>query len=405
VTSGNTSNTDPSGTGTILDNDEAPTVTIGDVTVEEGEDAVFDVTLSNPSAEDVVIDVVTTTGTAGTDDYTETTITLTIPAGSTSTTVTVPTTDDVIEEPEEEFTLDGTITSGNTSNTTASGTGTITDNDGCIDLNIWVYLEGSLVNVNTGLFEIIENPGPGNPQLMRTTLNDERLLPGQVNTELFAPNVYNPGQPYSAAPWNYFGNEGDNYDSGGDENFADAGYPPTVVDWVLVSLRSDPQDGSEALCQRAGLLHNDGSIEFLPDAECCDLDINQDYYIVVEHRNHLIVMSHEAVPILNGGSLTYDFRFQDSYLFDEIGSGGFHSQKQVDPGKVLFSMYAGNGEQSAGFSDDTDINAADQILWYNDDATTRTYNFTDYNMSSDRDSKDFEVWQTNSPRNTTVPRN
>ncbi|WP_298556772.1 Calx-beta domain-containing protein, partial [uncultured Algibacter sp.] len=129
VTSGNTSNTDPSGTVTITDNDSV-NVTIGDVTVGEGDGtATVPVTLSAPSAVDTVIDIVTTTGTAGTSDYTATTITVTIPAGSTSVDVSIPITDDTTDEPNENFTVDGTVTSGNTSNTDPSGTVTIIDND------------------------------------------------------------------------------------------------------------------------------------------------------------------------------------------------------------------------------------------------------------------------------------
>ena len=67
--------------------------------------------------------------TAGTDDYTEVTTTFTIPAGDTSVDVTVPTTDDTIDEDDEEFTVDATVTSGNTDNTDLTGTVTIEDND------------------------------------------------------------------------------------------------------------------------------------------------------------------------------------------------------------------------------------------------------------------------------------
>ncbi|WP_161805026.1 beta strand repeat-containing protein, partial [Lacinutrix mariniflava] len=127
VTSGNTTNTDPSGTVTIQDNDV--TVTIADVTVDEGAGtATVPVTIDTPSSVDTVIDIVTTTGTAGTSDYTTTTTTVTIPAGQTSVDVIIPITDDTIGEPTETFTLEGTVTSGNATDP-ADGTVTITDND------------------------------------------------------------------------------------------------------------------------------------------------------------------------------------------------------------------------------------------------------------------------------------
>ncbi len=137
VTSGNTDNTDPSGTVTLTDNDGAPTVTIEDVIVDEGAGTVtIPVTLSNPSDEDTVIEIVTTTGTAGEDDYTETIVTVTIPAGETTGEVVIPITDDMLDEDDETFTVDGTVTSGNTDNTDPSGTVTITDNDGAPTVTI-----------------------------------------------------------------------------------------------------------------------------------------------------------------------------------------------------------------------------------------------------------------------------
>ncbi|WP_207802036.1 gliding motility-associated C-terminal domain-containing protein [Flavobacterium aquariorum] len=129
VTSGNTSNPTATGTATINDNDATPTVSISNLTVTEGTNAVFTVSIDVASSVDTVVDVVTATGTAGTSDYTVTTTTVTIPAGQTSVTVSVPTTDDAIDEPSESFTLNATVTSGNTSNPTVTGTATITDND------------------------------------------------------------------------------------------------------------------------------------------------------------------------------------------------------------------------------------------------------------------------------------
>ncbi|WP_410503589.1 Calx-beta domain-containing protein [Leeuwenhoekiella sp. ZYFB001] len=109
--------------------DDLPEVSISDVTVAEGSEAVFVVSIDNPSTEDVVVDVVTVPGSAlAGDDYTPVTTTVTIPAGQTSVEVAVSTLNDDLYEGEEQFTLEGTVTSGNTSNTDPVGTATITDN-------------------------------------------------------------------------------------------------------------------------------------------------------------------------------------------------------------------------------------------------------------------------------------
>ena len=264
----------------------------------------------------------------------------------------------------------------------------------CVEIEAFVYLEGSLIVPQTGLYT---TP-------MRTTLNDSRLLPGQYNVNIFLGNTYTPplgesGQVYNVAPWNYAGNEGDLFDSEEDENNADANYPVDVVDWVLVSLRTDPENGSEAVCQRAGLLHSDGRITFPSNQECCVLDQNQEYYIVVEHRNHLIVMSHVAVPVV-GGKISYDFRDKQSYLNDIFGAS--IAQKEVLPG--VFAMYAGNGAQSDDANDDVDINAADGTKHANNGSEVVVFRLVDYNMDGDVSTLDFELWQRNSPRFTSVKR-
>ncbi len=112
------------GTGTITDDDTAG-ITITDANETEGDDLVFDVNLTTPSATDTVVTITTTTGTAGAADYTETSTTVTIPAGETGVKVTVPSTDDNTRENEEQFTITATLPNG----TSAEGTGTIVDND------------------------------------------------------------------------------------------------------------------------------------------------------------------------------------------------------------------------------------------------------------------------------------
>ncbi|WP_124981883.1 Calx-beta domain-containing protein, partial [Nonlabens xiamenensis] len=130
LNTGVTSNNTDDGTVTITDND-APTFNVGDVTVaEDAGTGSVTVSISNPSSVDTVIDITTADNTAiAPGDYTSTTTTVTIPAGSTSVNVLIPITDDAIGEPTENFTVTGTLNTGVTSNNTDDGTVTITDND------------------------------------------------------------------------------------------------------------------------------------------------------------------------------------------------------------------------------------------------------------------------------------
>ncbi|WP_299443960.1 thrombospondin type 3 repeat-containing protein, partial [uncultured Aquimarina sp.] len=97
-----------------------PTVSIADVTVAEGDDAVFAVSLSNPSSEAITVTFTIDDATAvETGDYTEpATLTVTIPAGSTTVNVTVPTVEDTTNEPTETFEVNITGAETDTTNTT-----------------------------------------------------------------------------------------------------------------------------------------------------------------------------------------------------------------------------------------------------------------------------------------------
>jgi hypothetical protein len=75
-----------------------PTVaTITPASATEGSPAVFEFSLSNPSAEDTTYTFTFTNGTAGSADYTTTSQTVTVPAGATTGTVSVPTTADTLQ--------------------------------------------------------------------------------------------------------------------------------------------------------------------------------------------------------------------------------------------------------------------------------------------------------------------
>ena len=127
------------GTGTITDDDQPPTVDkvqaghpgVGDAAVTEGTALVYNVTLSNASSNATTHSFVLGGGTADGTDHGAPTFsngvvlngdgTISVPAGVTAFTVSVPTTADGVDEPNEtlELTVGG-----------AKGTGIIIDNDG-----------------------------------------------------------------------------------------------------------------------------------------------------------------------------------------------------------------------------------------------------------------------------------
>ena len=104
---------DATATGTIIDNETEPTLSIADASATEGDDMLFNVRLSGPSDEDVTFHYATSIGaddTSGSGDFIQTSGTGTIPAYALSSTVTVPTHDDGHNTPNSSYEGDETFT-------------------------------------------------------------------------------------------------------------------------------------------------------------------------------------------------------------------------------------------------------------------------------------------------------
>ena len=122
--------------GTIVDDEATPSLSIADASATEGSAVVFTVTLSGISSTPVTVayatsdDTATTNATApGGADYTAASGTLTITAGQTQGTITVPTGNDSTDEPNEDFTVTLSGQSDNATLPDGTATGTINDND------------------------------------------------------------------------------------------------------------------------------------------------------------------------------------------------------------------------------------------------------------------------------------
>ena len=126
---------DASATGTILNDDSpaSPVLSISDATVAEGNAGTvgetFTVSTPVTSSSPITFTYATSDGTATAgSDYTATTATGTIPAGQTSTTVTVPVRGDTLDEPDETYAVDLSGVSG-ASVIDGHAVGTIADDD------------------------------------------------------------------------------------------------------------------------------------------------------------------------------------------------------------------------------------------------------------------------------------
>ncbi len=185
------------GVGTITDDDASPTLSINDVTVTEGNtgtvNAMFTVTLSAASSQQVTVNFETSNGTATQPaDYTPSTGVLTFAPGETTKTITVAVKGDTLDEINEVFNV--TLASP-TNATIANGTGvgTITDDDASptLSINDVTVTEGNTGTVNAMFTVSLSAPSSQQVTVNYETANGTAVQPGDYTpsngTLTFAP--------------------------------------------------------------------------------------------------------------------------------------------------------------------------------------------------------------------------
>ncbi|TVQ91128.1 MAG: hypothetical protein EA393_05015, partial [Bacteroidetes bacterium] len=181
-----------------------------------------------------------------------------------------------------------------------------------ISLDVKVILEGAFL------------PVEGN--LMRTTLNPEIPL----------------NQPYGPS-LPYFGNNNPKWYYTGDESVDEM--PANVVDWVLIELRdaAAPNQANAALAKQAALLLNTGHIVGTDGQPLVfEVEIEQGLYVVVYHRNHLAVMSSQALTEVDG-VYTWDFTQAPGKAYVKEERAAYQGGHKPLPGG-FFGMFGGDGD-------------------------------------------------------------
>ncbi|MEQ9725133.1 Calx-beta domain-containing protein [Pseudomonas sp. WHRI 8822A] len=205
------------GTATIIDNDAAPTV--GSVSaavdsaggqVDEGDNAVFTVNLTNASSTPTTFSLALNAGTAtaGSDyngtltnqsfsngvTYNAATGQVTVPAGVTSFTVTVPTINDTVSEPSENFSL---TVGGKT------GTATIIDNDAAPTVStVSSAIDSAGGQVDEGdnaVFTVNLTNASSTPTTLSLALNAGTAIAGSDYNAALTNQSFNNGVTYNAA--------------------------------------------------------------------------------------------------------------------------------------------------------------------------------------------------------------
>lgn len=211
--------------------------------------------------------------------------------------------------------------------------------------------------------------GAMNGTIMHTKLNQLGLLPGQTPKDALATKTA-AGQPYKNAPWNYPGSEGSEI------------YSPDVVDWVLVSLRTSPEEASSTIFKTSGLLFKDGTVQ--TTGACPVVNPTQTLFVAIEHRNHIGAVSHDAVAVINN-KISYDFTKRQSYV-----PAGLPASGQLQVGS-FFCLFAADSHKTSF----AEVNANDASIWLNENGKFGLYKLSDFNLDGEINANDNSIWRRN----------
>jgi uncharacterized protein (TIGR02145 family) len=185
-------------------------------------------------------------------------------------------------------------------------------------------------------------------------------------------------QPYDTLPWGYYGNENVLSIPNSD-----------IIDWVLVELRETDGNASTATTDKvkmrqAGFIYKDGNISSvnIENTLWFDLNLTQNLYVAIFHRNHLGILSAYSLTS-SGNEYFYDFTNSIDKTFN-----GELAQKELSPG--VFGMISADGDANGII----DLNDKD-IVW-DKMAGISGYKEGDFNLNGQVENVDKnEYWHPN----------
>ncbi len=255
-----------------------------------------------------------------------------------------------------------------------------------LDLQLNVWLEGPYDPVADKMTTFLN--------LKQGSGGHRGILPGQIPVGASA-SITPAGQPYGQEPYNYYGLEGAGW-TNLDYDLLETKYSADIVDWILVTLRTGlhPTDN---LIRKAGLLLEDSRIVFPnPEELVVDSTITS-AYVMIQHRNHMIILSPSPVPIVNN-QLVWDFRQQDAYNANMTGFGA----KLFSNGQ--YAMFTGEMDPGTEGNGSGDITGTDLIQFSMFNGIHDEYLRSDLNMDGDINSIDKLLWSQNTGMSSPVNR-
>ncbi|MBN3034827.1 MAG: choice-of-anchor D domain-containing protein [Bacteroidales bacterium] len=282
---------------------------------------------------------------------------------------------------------------------TSNATGVVPPAGGTLDMVVHANSTGMVPGLYQAEITVTSND-PVNPQVIipvSLELGGVAILDITVNLEgpftgMFMANYLNNlgyvplSQPYNNPPWNYNGTE------------SVAAIPNSdVIDWVLVELRETTGSAATAtadsiIARQAAFVMQFGDVVSLDGSSPLTfaLDITDNLYVVIWHRNHLGIMS--GAPLtLSGGVYLWDFTDNSSKAF-----GGTNSLKELATG--VWGMIGGDG------NGDRQISTGDKMdVWVVQSGMSGYLN-GDFDMNGQVNNGDkIDIWGPNAGRGCQVP--
>jgi len=151
-----------------------------------------------------------------------------------------------------------------------------------------------------------------------------------------------------------------------------------IVDWVWVELR-DKTDDTAVILSQSALLQRDGDVVDTDGVSFISLNVSaDDYYVVVNHKNHLGVMTDTPIDIQASSTPTIvDFTDTSTTTY------GMQAQAALPSGDM--ALWAGdvNGDGLVNFSGDVNRVLVDVILFPANTSFSSSYDFVDGYFQSD----------------------
>lgn len=207
----------------------------------------------------------------------------------------------------------------------------------------------------------------------------------QMTNYLFENGLVGEDQPFSQAPWNYNGNESIDL-----TNIV----PEDYVDWVLLEIRS-ATDNNNIIQQKACLLTVNGTLVDVATAtqggtiydgvDLTGLEAGNNYYVSVKSRNHIGLLSANALALPNDDASTPLEEYYDFGIDDNVMGGAVQ-------------LSSNNSAPAGDFNGDGVISVSDFNSYVLTASAINQYMATDVNLDGNVTVSDFNWYQPNSSR-------